>query len=203
MKLILSLAAGLILANPSFAGEQVDNLGRPVGNPYVLGVASDDQQQSFFRHDWDLSFTLGARGSNNDSGAEEVALASIAAYGYFGSNFAAGVQISKPDLSDAHLLEFAPVTKFYMFRDPNDAFLKGIRVKPITYTLATGQSETLEGGAFSVNPLVEGFVEMPLGFGAISLAMGADYIFTHLSEDPPNTWGDLQADLTFVWWWLR
>ena len=197
--LVLTL---LLLAGPVFAGEytRIDNAGHKT----VYEEAEGDSAvtvQTFQKHDWDLTFTIGASGANNDSGTEENMLAGFGAWVYAGRNAAIGATFARPDLATP-VFEIAPKGKLYLWRDPDASWNKGLMFKPFSWNIATGDAE-LSGGAFSVAPTLSGFAEWPLGFGAVMVDAGIPYVMTDLSNDVPDGWGEFQANATFVWWLVR
>lgn len=167
----------------------------------ILGVAADSATV-YPLADWDIEFGFYAEGSNNDSGSEEVAIAAISAFKYFGSNLALGVEFSRPNLAVNEVMSFAPVAKLAMWRNPTDSHTKGLLFRPFDYSIATGENDMLSGGAFSFKPTLQGYVEFPLGWGAGRVSAGPQWVATEYSADPADVIR-LKAGFTIIWWAKR
>lgn len=209
MKRLFSLALlSAFLALPAQAATVTgkDNLGRPRVSTEVAVrsiLASGESSVAFSVPDWDLFFTFAASGQNDDSGADEQALLGFGAYLYVGENSAIGLQVSRPDLAVPEILSVSPKAKLYLFRDPFAARNQGVMFTPLSWNVATGENDQLQGGAFSVNPILTGFMEWPIGWGAITIDLGVEYVLTELSQDVPDSWGSLQGGFSLSWWFIR
>lgn len=202
---IPTLVALVAFVAPSQAQVLVrDNLGNESVYSEAEGdsIGTGEVINGFNRHNWDLFFALGVSGSNNDSGSEENLLAGFGGSYYLG-NASLGFAMSKPDVAYSDYWSFSPELKMYMWRDPNASWNKGLLFIPLSWNVATGENAPFQGGAWNVNPTLSGFVEWPLGYGAIMLNAGVDYVMTAFSEDVPDGWGSLQAGGRFIWWWVR
>ena len=214
-KLFLIVCASLLALTFSVPVQAVpgeDNLGvvAPVkvakSSTGVFGAASAESvvtpPNTYTTHNWDISFTVGTTGANNDDGTEENMLLGVGLLVYVAKNAAIGVAVNQPDLAQS-MFQFQPLAKLYMFRDPLSSWNKGLLFKPLSWNIAVGDNAPITGGAFTVNPTLSAFVEFPVGGGALALDIGYDYLMTELSNDVEDDWGSLQANVTYIWWAVR
>ncbi len=203
MKTLACTFLALLFATHAWAGEytRVDNRGHKTSYEEAEGDSAI-MVQTFAKHDWDLTFTLGAGATNDGTAATETALAGFAGYLYLGQNSAVGVSVSKPDVSQ-DLIRIQPKAKLYAWRDPSASWNKGFLFAPLSWNVATGSNTDSPGGTLTVDPTLAGFVEWPLGFGAFMVDAGIGYVLTQNSQDVPDGWGTFQVGGSFVWWFVR
>lgn len=209
MRRVLALLLPWMLVGPGTVWadgyREMDNLGRVT----VYEEAGDGDSTGvpvtygFDRREFDLVFSLGTLGASDGGGEDEKAVAAVTAFMYVGQNLALGLQLGRPDLATPELLSFTPAVKAYVWRDPQSSWNRGVLFKPFSWTVSTGENDVIVGGGWTANPTLSGFVEWPLGFGALMADVGVDYVLTELSSDVPDGWGTLQANLSFVWWFIR
>ena len=145
-----------------------------------------DTTALYVQHDWDLSFGFQGTGANNDSGEEEIAMASLEIAKFFSKNIKLGLELSRPNLAVPEVYAVAPTFQATLFTHPYDSWSKGLRVKLFSWNQAIGENEMLSGGAFSVEWQATAFAAWPVGWGSLQVDAGLKRTFTALSEDVPD-----------------
>jgi len=145
-----------------------------------------DTTALYIQHDWDLSFGFQGTGSNDDSGEEELAMASLEIAKFFSKNIKLGLELSRPNLAVPEVYAIAPTFQATLFTHPYDSWSKGLRVKLFSWNQAIGENDMLKGGAFSVEWQATAFAAWPVGWGSLQVDAGLKRTFTAMSEDVPD-----------------
>jgi hypothetical protein len=145
-----------------------------------------DTTALYVQHDWDLSFGFQGTGANNDSGEEEIAMASIEIAKFVSKNIKLGLEVSRPNLAVPEVYAVAPTFQATLFTHPYDSWSMGLRVKLFSWNQAIGENDMLSGGAFSVEWQATAFAAFPVGWGSLQVDAGLKRTFTAMSEDVPD-----------------
>lgn len=213
----MGFIGALLASSPASAAEKTvrDNLGHRYGvdakTQLTPGAGSGlgaligdavDTSAIFVQHDWDVSITTGATGSNNDSGQEEAMLLGLGVWKYVAKNAAIGIEVLRPDVAVPEVIAIQPTARLYIGWNPTSSFTKGVKASIFRWEQAVGDNDRLEGGAFSLMPTLIPYLEFPMKEMALQVGAGVRDVMTEQSIDIQDRI-EIAAELTLLWRAIR